>query len=114
MTQVWPGAGEAPVPATRSSYPRPLSVFTISDSFLSAAGGWVFGAGAAAVAFGLPAFPAGVCWARAAGAAPLHRGRPGYEPVQGGIVAALPHVDDFIAGHSVAAYSELCGVVGRA
>jgi len=43
-----------------------------------------------------------------------HRGRPGYEPVQGGIVAALPHVDDFIAGHSVAAYSELCGVVGRA
>lgn len=43
-----------------------------------------------------------------------HRGRPGYEPVQGGVLAVLPHVDDFVAGHSVAAYTELCEVVGRA
>ena len=43
-----------------------------------------------------------------------HRGRAGYQPVQGGIVAVLPHVDDFVAGHSLAAYSELCEVVARA
>jgi uncharacterized protein with von Willebrand factor type A (vWA) domain len=31
-----------------------------------------------------------------------HRGKAGYEPVQQGIVAALPHIDDFVAGHSLA------------
>jgi hypothetical protein len=29
-------------------------------------------------------------------------------------VAALPHVDDFVAGHSMAAFEELVEVVGRA
>ncbi|WP_377640533.1 VWA domain-containing protein [Oryzobacter terrae] len=43
-----------------------------------------------------------------------HRGRPGYEPVQGGIMAVLPHVDDFVAGHSLAAFEELTEVVARA
>lgn len=43
-----------------------------------------------------------------------HRGRVGYEPIQGGIVAALPHIDDFVAGHSLATYSELCEVIARA
>ena len=43
-----------------------------------------------------------------------HRGRAGYEPVQGGIVAVLPHVDDFVAGHSMAAFEELTEVVARA
>ena len=43
-----------------------------------------------------------------------HRGRAGYEPIQGGVVAVLPHVDDFVAGHSLAAYREVCEVVGRA
>ncbi len=43
-----------------------------------------------------------------------HRGKPGYEPVQQGIVAALPHVDDFVAGHSMVAFEELVEVVGRA
>jgi len=43
-----------------------------------------------------------------------HRGRPGYEPVQSGVVAVLPHVDDFVAGHSLATYSRLCEVIGRA
>lgn len=43
-----------------------------------------------------------------------HRGRPGYEPVQRGIVAVLPHVDDFVAGHSFAAFEELLEVVARA
>jgi len=43
-----------------------------------------------------------------------HRGKVGYEPVQQGIAAALPHVDDFVAGHSLAAFEELVEVVGRA
>ena len=36
-----------------------------------------------------------------------HRGRVGYEPVQSGIVAALPHCDAFVAGHSLAAFGEI-------
>lgn len=43
-----------------------------------------------------------------------HRGKAGYEPVQGGIAAALPHCDDFVAGHSLATFAELVEVVGRA
>jgi uncharacterized protein with von Willebrand factor type A (vWA) domain len=43
-----------------------------------------------------------------------HRGKVGYQPVQQGIVAALPHIDDFVAGHSMAAFEELVEVVGRA
>jgi hypothetical protein len=43
-----------------------------------------------------------------------HRGRPGYEPVQGGIVAVLPHVDDLVAGHSLHAYADVCRAVARA
>jgi uncharacterized protein with von Willebrand factor type A (vWA) domain len=43
-----------------------------------------------------------------------HRGKAGYEPVQQGIVAALPHVDDFVAGHSLATFEELIEVVARA
>ncbi|NYG54853.1 VWA domain-containing protein [Nocardioides perillae] len=43
-----------------------------------------------------------------------HRGKAGYEPVQAGVRAALPHVDDFLAGHSLATYAELVEVVARA
>lgn len=43
-----------------------------------------------------------------------HRGKAGYEPVQQGVVAALPHVDDFLAGHSLATFAELVEVVARA
>jgi uncharacterized protein with von Willebrand factor type A (vWA) domain len=43
-----------------------------------------------------------------------HRGKAGYRPVQGGIAAVLPYVDDFVAGHSVAAYAELMEVVAGA
>jgi uncharacterized protein with von Willebrand factor type A (vWA) domain len=43
-----------------------------------------------------------------------HRGKVGYEPVQQGIVAALPHIDDFVAGHSLATFEELIEVVARA
>jgi hypothetical protein len=43
-----------------------------------------------------------------------HRGKAGYLPVQQGIVAVLPHVDDFVAGHSLAAFEEVLEVVRRA
>jgi len=43
-----------------------------------------------------------------------HRGRAGYQPLQGGIMAVLPHVDHFVAGHSMAAFEELTEVVARA
>jgi hypothetical protein len=34
--------------------------------------------------------------------------------VQSGIVAALPYVDDFIAGHSMAAFEQALEVVAHA
>ncbi len=40
-----------------------------------------------------------------------HKGRTGYLPVQTGIVAVLPHLDAFVAGHSLAALEELLEVV---
>jgi len=43
-----------------------------------------------------------------------HRGKAGYAPVQQGVLAVLPHVDDFVAGHSLATYEELVEVVARA
>jgi hypothetical protein len=43
-----------------------------------------------------------------------HRGKAGYEPVQQGVLAALPHIDDFVAGHSLATYADLVEVVSRA
>jgi uncharacterized protein with von Willebrand factor type A (vWA) domain len=43
-----------------------------------------------------------------------HRGKSGYEAVQQGVLAALPYVDDFVAGHSLATYAELAEVVSRA
>jgi uncharacterized protein with von Willebrand factor type A (vWA) domain len=43
-----------------------------------------------------------------------HRGKTGYEPLQGGIAAVLPHVDHFVAGHSLASFAELLKVVARA
>ena len=43
-----------------------------------------------------------------------HRGLDAYEPVQQGIVAALPHVDSFVAGHSMAAFADLLDVVADA
>jgi uncharacterized protein len=43
-----------------------------------------------------------------------HRGKAGYRPVQGGIVAALPFVDDFVAGHSLATFAQVMEVVASA
>ncbi|MGH3448708.1 MAG: vWA domain-containing protein [Nocardioidaceae bacterium] len=43
-----------------------------------------------------------------------HQGKSGYQPVQSGIVAALPFVDDFIAGHSMATFEQALEVVAGA
>jgi uncharacterized protein with von Willebrand factor type A (vWA) domain len=43
-----------------------------------------------------------------------HRGKAGYEAVQQGVLAVLPHVDEFVAGHSLATYAELAEVVSGA
>ncbi|WP_235928490.1 vWA domain-containing protein [Goekera deserti] len=43
-----------------------------------------------------------------------HKGRDGYQPLTGGMQAALPSVDHFVAGHSLAAFEELTGVIARA
>lgn len=43
-----------------------------------------------------------------------HRGKHGFAPVTGGMVAALPHLDDLIAGHSLDALRNLVEVIGRA
>jgi uncharacterized protein with von Willebrand factor type A (vWA) domain len=43
-----------------------------------------------------------------------HAGKRGYAPVQGGIAAALPHVDRLLAGHSLATLQELSEVLSHA
>jgi uncharacterized protein len=43
-----------------------------------------------------------------------HKGAAGYQPVQLGMAAALPHCDEFVAGHSLAAFQQLIKVVARA
>jgi uncharacterized protein with von Willebrand factor type A (vWA) domain len=43
-----------------------------------------------------------------------HQGKPGYAPVQGGIVAALPFVDAFVAGHSMATFERALEVIADA
>ncbi|GAA1945316.1 VWA domain-containing protein [Nocardioides panacihumi] len=43
-----------------------------------------------------------------------HRGKDGYEPVQAGVRAVLPYVDDFVAGHSLATYQRLLEVIADA
>lgn len=43
-----------------------------------------------------------------------HRGKDGFAPATGGMVAALPHVEDLVAGHTVAALAEVAEVIARA
>lgn len=43
-----------------------------------------------------------------------HRGKDGFAPVTAGMVAALPHVDELVAGHSVESLRQLVEVIGRA
>ena len=40
-----------------------------------------------------------------------HRGKAGFAPLTAGMAAALPHVDEFVSGHSLAAYEELAAVL---
>ncbi len=43
-----------------------------------------------------------------------HKGKDGYAPVQSGIVAVLPALDHFVAGHSLATLEELLTVIRNA
>lgn len=43
-----------------------------------------------------------------------HRGKPGFAPITGGMVAALPHVDHLVAGHTLAAFEQLVHVIADA
>ena len=36
---------------------------------------------------------------------------PGYAPLVGGMAAALPHVDVFVSGHSLAAFDEVLDAI---
>ncbi|MFC7550882.1 VWA domain-containing protein [Plantactinospora sp. GCM10030261] len=42
-----------------------------------------------------------------------HRDRPGFAPTAGGLAAVVPHLDALVAGHSVAALTELVRVLGE-
>jgi hypothetical protein len=42
-----------------------------------------------------------------------HRGVPGFEPTTAGMAAALPYVDDLVAGHSLAAFEQLAAILGE-
>jgi hypothetical protein len=39
------------------------------------------------------------------------KGSPQYQPLAGGMRAALPHVDRFLSGHDLASLEELAGVI---
>jgi uncharacterized protein with von Willebrand factor type A (vWA) domain len=41
-----------------------------------------------------------------------HKARPGYEPLTAGMMAALPYIDAFVAGHSLGALEELAELIG--
>jgi uncharacterized protein with von Willebrand factor type A (vWA) domain len=41
-----------------------------------------------------------------------HKARPGYRPLTAGMIAALPHVDAFVAGHSLGALEQLGALIG--
>jgi uncharacterized protein with von Willebrand factor type A (vWA) domain len=42
-----------------------------------------------------------------------HRGKPGFAPLTAGMAAALPNVDEFVSGHSLAAFEELAAVLSK-
>jgi uncharacterized protein with von Willebrand factor type A (vWA) domain len=41
-----------------------------------------------------------------------HKARPGYEPLTAGMTAALPYIDDFVAGHSLGSLEKLALMIG--
>jgi uncharacterized protein with von Willebrand factor type A (vWA) domain len=42
-----------------------------------------------------------------------HKGKAGFEPATAGMTAALPHIQELVAGHSYAALRTLVGVIAR-
>ncbi|GAA1841041.1 vWA domain-containing protein [Asanoa iriomotensis] len=42
-----------------------------------------------------------------------HRGKEGFAPLAGGMAAALPHLDEFVAGHTVEALDELVLIIAK-
>ncbi|MEV4538077.1 VWA domain-containing protein [Asanoa sp. NPDC049518] len=42
-----------------------------------------------------------------------HRGKAGFAPLAGGMAAALPHLDEFVAGHTLDALDELVRVIAK-
>lgn len=42
-----------------------------------------------------------------------HKGKEGFAPLTAGMVAALPHVDELVAGHSLAALEQVVAALGR-
>jgi uncharacterized protein with von Willebrand factor type A (vWA) domain len=40
-----------------------------------------------------------------------HKGSVGYQPLTAGMRVSLPHIDDFVAGHSLAAYEDLARLI---
>ncbi|MBO0889872.1 MAG: VWA domain-containing protein, partial [Acidothermales bacterium] len=42
-----------------------------------------------------------------------HKGKAGFAPVTTGMAAALPYVDEFVAGHSLAALEQVAAAVAR-
>jgi uncharacterized protein with von Willebrand factor type A (vWA) domain len=43
-----------------------------------------------------------------------HRGKDGYQPLAAGMAASLPYVDEFLAGHSLAAFEQVVEVISHA
>ena len=43
-----------------------------------------------------------------------HKGRDGFAPVTGGMVAALPHIDELVAGHSFDSLERLAAAISAA
>ncbi len=43
-----------------------------------------------------------------------HKGRDGFAPVTGGMVAALPHIDELVAGHSFESLQRLAAAISAA
>lgn len=43
-----------------------------------------------------------------------HKGHDGYEPLTGGIIAAMPSIDHFVAGHSFDSYARLARLIADA
>ena len=63
---------------------------------------------------GIGSLPAGaVVWLNPVNAAISQVG-PGYAPLAGGMAAALPYLDDFVAGHSLDSLQRLVEVIARA